>query len=41
MDFIDFYDRDIKEAKDFSVQIDTWRDLDNKVVREKELEKNE
>ena len=35
VDFIDFYDRDIKEAKDFSVQIDTWRDLDNKVVREK------
>lgn len=35
VDFIDFYDRDIKEAKDFSVQIDTWRDLDNKVIREK------
>ncbi len=35
VDFIDFYDRDIKEAKDFSVQIESWRDLENKVAREK------
>ena len=34
-DFIDFYNRDIKEAKDFSVQIDNWRDLKNMVAREK------
>lgn len=35
VDFIDFYNRDIKEAKDFSVQIDNWRDLKNMVAREK------
>ncbi|MCU0322833.1 MAG: hypothetical protein MUE72_10475, partial [Chitinophagaceae bacterium] len=35
VDFIDFYDRDIKEAKDFSVQIEYCRDLENKVERTK------
>lgn len=35
VEFIDFYDRGIAEAKDFSVQMETWRDLDNKVAREK------
>ncbi len=33
--FIDFYDRKIEEAKDFSVQIERWRDLKNMVYREK------
>lgn len=35
VDFIDFYNRGITEAKDFSVQIEIWRDLENKVAREK------
>lgn len=33
--FIDFYDRKIDEAKDFSVQMERWRDLKNMVYREK------
>ena len=33
--FIDFYERGIQEAKDFSVLIESWRDLENKVSREK------
>ena len=33
--FIDFYERGLNEAKDFSVQIESWRDLKNKVSREK------
>jgi hypothetical protein len=33
--FIDFYDRKIEEAKDFSVQMERWRDLKNMVYREK------
>lgn len=35
IEFTDFYNRGIEEAKDFSVQIDNWRDLKNMVVREK------
>ncbi len=35
IEFIDFYNRGIAEAKDFSVQIETWRDLENLVTREK------
>ncbi len=35
VEFIDFYNRGIAEAKDFSVQIETWRDLENLVTREK------
>lgn len=35
VEFIDFYNRGIAEAKDFSVQIENWRDLENKVAREK------
>ncbi len=33
--FTDFYNRGIEEAKDFSVQIDRWRDLKQMVAREK------
>ncbi len=35
IEFTDFYNRGIEEAKDFSVQIDNWRDLKNMVAREK------
>ncbi len=33
--FIDFYNRGITEAKDFSVQIESWRDLEIKGYRQK------
>ncbi len=33
--FIDFYNRSIEEAKDFSVLMESWRDLEFKVVRNK------
>jgi hypothetical protein len=33
--FIDFYNRGIKEAQDFSVQIESWRDLEIKGYRQK------
>lgn len=33
--FIDFYNRGIKEAKDFSVQIESWRDLEIKAYKQK------
>ena len=35
VEFIDFYNRGIEEAKDFSVLIDSWRDLDYKVMKSK------
>lgn len=33
--FIDFYNRGIEEAKDFSVLMESWRDVEFKVVRNK------
>jgi hypothetical protein len=33
--FIDFYDRKIEEAKDFSVQMERWRDLEHLVYKER------
>lgn len=35
VEFTDFYNRGIEEAKDFSVLIESWRDLDYKVMKSK------
>lgn len=35
IEFADFYNRNLGEAQDFSVQMDSWRDLEYRVARQK------